>query len=70
MCGQHNVRATARDNAGQNIKDTSSPKIEIKISDPAENRTLATGLKGRDSTDHATAMDILPLRDIKMKLLP
>ena len=57
MCGQHNVRATAGDNIGQN-KDkwnTPSPRLEIKISDPAGNRTPTAGLKGRDSSDHATA---------------
>ena len=45
MCGQHNVRASAEDNT------------EIKISDPAGNRTRAAGLEGMDSTDHATATD-------------
>ena len=41
MCGQHNVRVTAGDTTGQNTNKghTSSPRIEIKISDPAGNRT-------------------------------
>ena len=33
MCDQHNVSAAATDNTGH----TSSPRIEIKILDPAEN---------------------------------
>ena len=41
-------------NIGQNTDKgfASSPRIEIKISDPA-------GLEGRDSTDHATATNLL-----------
>ena len=52
MCGQHNGRASAEDNIGQNTEkgDTPNPRTEIKIPDPA-------GLEGRDSTDHATATD-------------
>ena len=59
MCGQHNVRAFAEDNTGQNTDKghTSNPRTEIKIPDPAGNRTRAAGLEGRDSTDHATATD-------------
>ena len=38
---------------------TLRPRIEIKISDPAGNRTWAVGLEGRDSTDHATETDII-----------
>ena len=58
MCVQHNVRVTARDNTGQNTDEghSPSPRIEIKISDPAGNQTLATGLEDRDSTGHVTAM--------------
>ena len=37
---------------------TPSPKIEIKIPDPAGYRTQAAGLKGRDSIDHAIATHI------------
>ena len=50
MCGQHNVKATTRDNTGQNTKDTNTPKprIEIKISGSAVNRTRASGLEARD----------------------
>ena len=51
MCGQHNVRASAEDNTGH----TPNPRTEIKIPDPAGNRTRAVGLEGMDSTDHATA---------------
>ena len=60
MCGQHNVRATAEDNTGQNTDKgyTPNPRAEIKIPDPAGNRTRAVGLEGRDSTDHATATDV------------
>ena len=61
MCGQHNVRASAEDNTGQNTdkEHTPNPTTEIKIPDPAGNRTLAAGLEGRDSTDHATARGCL-----------
>ena len=50
MCGQHNVRASAGDNTGQNTdkEHTPNPRTEIKILD-------SDGLEGRDSTDHATA---------------
>ena len=61
MCGQHNVRASAEDNTGQS-KDkghTPNPRTEIKIHDPIRNRTQAAGLEGRDSTDHAMAMDVI-----------
>ena len=59
MCGQHNVRASAEDSIGQNTDKghTPNPRTEIKIPYPAGNRTRATGLEGRDSTDHATATD-------------
>ena len=57
MCGQHNVRASAEDNTGQNTKYTPNHRTEIKIPDPAANRTRTAGLEGRDSTDHATATD-------------
>ena len=63
MCGQHNVRASAGDNTGQNTEKghTPNPRTEIKIPDPAGNRTRAAELEGGDSTDHATATDF---RDI------
>ena len=59
MCGQHNVRASDEDSAGQNTDKghTPNPRSEIKMYDPAGNRTRAAGLEGRDSTDHATATD-------------
>ena len=46
-------------NIGQNIDKghAPNPRTEIKIPDPAGNRTQAAGLEDRDSTDHATAMD-------------
>ena len=60
MCGQHNVRASAEYNAGQNTDKghTPNPRREIKISDPAGNRTRAAapGWKA-GSTKHATATD-------------
>ena len=34
MCGQHNIRATAGDNTGQNTKDTTSPRIEKILTSP------------------------------------
>ena len=60
-CSQHNVRASAGDNTGQNTGKghTSNPRTEIKIPDPSGNRTWATGLEGRDSNDHNTATDIM-----------
>ena len=60
MCGQHNFRASAEGSTGQNTDKghTPNPRTEIKIPDPAGNRTrAAAGLEGRDSTDHATATD-------------
>ena len=54
MCGQHNVRASAEDNTGQNTDKghRPNPRTEIKIPDLAGNRTRAAGLESRDSTDH------------------
>ena len=63
MCGQHNVRASAKDNTGQNTDkgDTPNPRTEIKILDPAGNRIRAAGMEGRDSTDHAKATNLIPI---------
>ena len=36
---------------------TPNPRIEIKISDPAGNRTQATRLEDRESTNQATETD-------------
>ena len=43
MCGQHNVRASAEDNTGQDTDKghIPNPKTEIEIPDPAGNRTRA-----------------------------
>ena len=59
MCGQHNVRASAEHNKGQNTdkEHTPNPMTKIKIPDPAGNQTRSARLEGRDSTDHATATD-------------
>ena len=66
MCGQHNVKASAEDNTRYNTDKgyTPSPRTEIKIPDPAGNRTRAAapGLEGRESTDHATATDPLNIQ--------
>ena len=53
MCGQHNVRAIAGDNKGQNTdqKPHTQYRLKIKISDPWESN--------RNTTDHAKATDIL-----------
>ena len=61
LCGQHNVMASAGDNTGQNTDKGQTPnsRTEIKIPYPAGNRTRASGLKGRDSANHATATDSL-----------
>ena len=48
---------------------TPTPRTEIKIPDPAGNRTRAAGLEGMDSTDHATATDILVNTNIKLNEL-
>ena len=60
------VRASAEDNTGPNTDKghTPNPRIEIKIPDPAGNRTWASGLEGRDSADHATATDIFGVERI------
>ena len=50
ICGQQNVRATAREHKREHKEYISSPRIVIKNLDPAE-------LEGRDSTHHATATD-------------
>ena len=59
MCGQHNDSASAGDNTEKNTDKghTPNPRTEIKIPDPARNRTQAAGLEGRDSTEHATTTD-------------
>ena len=56
MSGQQNVRIIARDNTGHNRDNELpfSPRIEIKISEPAGYRTRAAELEGGDYTDHAT----------------
>ena len=72
MCGEHSVRASVEDNTGQNRgkahththTHTPNPRTEIKIPDPAGNRTRAAGLEVRDSTDHTMATDKLNPRNI------
>ena len=60
MCGQHNIRAIVGDNTVQNTKGhMPSPKIGIKIPDPAGYRTRAADLESRDPTDHATATGLM-----------
>ena len=51
---KQNFRVSARDNTGQNKEEghTLRPRIEIKIHDPAGNRTWAARLDCRNSTDH------------------
>ena len=60
MCGKHNVRATARDNTGQDRDKGHTPslKIKIKILNPAGNRTRAAGLEDGGSTNYATWTDL------------
>ena len=52
MCGQHNARASVEDNIGENTGKENTPnhRTEIKIPDPAGNRTRAARLEGRGST--------------------
>ena len=59
ISGQQNVKVTARENTGQNTKDTHTPSTrnEIIFPDPAGNRTRSAGLEGSDPTNHATATD-------------
>ena len=61
MCGQHNVRASAEDNTGQNTDNehTPNPRTEMKIPDPAGNRARAASLEGRDSIDPVTATSFM-----------
>ena len=67
MCGQHNVRASAGDNTGQNTEKgyTPNPRTEIKNLGPAGNRTRAAGLEGRNYTNHTTATENLEYAVIK-----
>ena len=53
MCGQHNIRATNRDDIGEYTKDTSSPRIEMKIPYPTG---IEPGPPGWNADD-ATAKD-------------
>ena len=55
QCKDHRQRQHRTKHKGH----TPSPRIEIKIHNPAGNRTRATGLEGRGSTDHATATDFM-----------
>ena len=59
MCDQHNVRAPAEDNTGQNTKDTHPiPGQELKfLTLPESNPGRHAGLEGRDYIDNATATD-------------
>ena len=52
ICGKKIIRASARDNTGQNTKQgyTLSPRIGIKNPDPAGNRIRYAGLKDRYPT--------------------
>ena len=63
MCGQHNVGPppeTTQDRT--QTKDTHPiPGQKLKFLTPPGIEHRAAGLEGRDSTDHATATDILKL---------
>ena len=69
MCDQHNVMASAENNTGQNTDKghTPNPWTEIKIPDPAGNRTRAAEFNGRNSTDDATATDVGSLHNKNIK---
>ena len=56
VCGQHNVSASAEDNTGQNTDKghTPYPRTEIKIADPAGNRT-----HGATATDETKVPGLL-----------
>ena len=65
MCGQHNVRASAEDNTGQNTKDTHPiPGQKLKFLTPPG---IEPGMEGRDSTDDATATDSFLNNNCKLK---
>ena len=68
MCGQHNVRASAEDNTGQNTEKgyTPNPRTEIKIPDPAGNRTRARCVTSAYATTCSTAVDPSVNTDIKL----
>ena len=59
-----------RRNTGQNTDNghTPNPRIEIKIPDPAGNRTRVAGFEGRDSIDHATSTDIPTTLHLKSEI--
>ena len=58
MCGQHNMRASAGDNTGQNTKGTHPiPGQKLKFLTPQGIELGPPRLEGRDSTNHATATD-------------
>ena len=50
-CQSHRQRQDRTEHKGHAL----NPRIEIKISDPAGNRTRTVEFQGGDSTDHATA---------------
>ena len=45
-----------------------SPRRELQISDPVGNQTRAAGFNGRDSTDNATAADIISVFKISKSI--
>ena len=58
MCGQHNVRAFAKDNTGQNTKDTHPiPGQKLKFLTPPGIEPGLPGSKVETLPDHATAKD-------------
>ena len=58
MCGQHNVRVSAEDKTEQNINKghAPNPRTDIKIPDPAGNRTRAVGLED-NFTQHCQVLN-------------
>ena len=65
MCDQHNVRASAEDNTDKG--HTPNPRTEIKIPDPAGNRTRAAGLEaGTLPTTAWRRIKILHISSIKI----
>ena len=69
MCGQQNVRITARDNTGQNTDKghTLSPRIEMKISELYRNRTRAAreGSQGLQQSRHGEGQPVTLLVRIR-----
>ena len=57
-----------RQHRTEHKEHTPNPRTEIKIPDPAGNRTRTAWLEGSESTDHVTATEIFNIVNIKIQL--